>query len=229
MSHYAVAVFSNIDNSYEFDRLMEPYNECDKRYYTFQPVPEQEIKEKYKKFLINNPGRNDTYDEFIKERDYQIVDGQYGYYNNPNGFYDYYTLDGKSYLFDPKPNEELEGNFYRKNQIDFLAQNKREAKHAAAFWDDYVVKDKKKINAFYTREYYLDRFKTKEQYVEEMTYTVPYAFVTPDGKWHAPGIVGWFACSNETAESYNEYFKEWKAFISDININPYVSILDCHI
>lgn len=229
MSHYAVAVFSDIDDIYEFDRLMEPYNECDKRYYTFESVPYQKIKDSYERFIINNPDSNKSFDAFIKDYGYQVVNDQFGYYCNPNGFYDYYTIDGKSYLFEPKKKEKMEGNFYRKNQIDFLKQNKSDMKHAAQFWEDYVVKGKRKVNAFYTREYYLERFKTKEQYVEEMTYTVPYAFVTPDGKWHAPGTMGWFACSDETAESYNEYFEKWKTFITDTSSNPYVSILDCHI
>lgn len=228
MSHYAVAVFSDYDDSYEFDRLMEPYNECDEKYYTFNPVPKEEINRRYEKHKINNPDTIITFDEFVKDYGYKIVNGQYGYYCNPNGFYDYYTLDGKDYLFEPKRKEKLNGNFYRKNQLDFLKKSTEDAKQAAQFWDDFIVK-KKKINTFYTREYYIERYKTKEQYVEEMSYTVPYAFVTPDGKWHAPGTMGWFACSNETTESYNAYFDEWKAFITDASSNPYVSILDCHI
>ena len=57
---------------------------------------------------------------------------------------------------------------------------------------------------------------------------MPYAFITPDGKWHAPGRVGWFAISDESADDWNKYVEEWDAFLASDG-NPYVSIVDCHI
>lgn len=56
----------------------------------------------------------------------------------------------------------------------------------------------------------------------------PYAFVTPDGVWHSPGTVGWFATSDDTKESRARYDEEWKEYINN-NDNPYVSFVDMHI
>lgn len=66
MSHYTVAVFSNIPEDKAFDELLAPYDE-------------------------NIP-------------------------NNPNAKYDYYSLGGKDYIFDPKPNQRMARGcfFYRK-------------------------------------------------------------------------------------------------------------------
>lgn len=56
----------------------------------------------------------------------------------------------------------------------------------------------------------------------------PYAFVTPDGVWHSPGDVWFFACDTSTEESRKKHDDEWTAYI-DSQDNPYVSFVDCHI
>ncbi len=56
----------------------------------------------------------------------------------------------------------------------------------------------------------------------------PWAYITPDGTWHAPGTVGWFATSDETEESRAAYNAEWKAYV-ECDDNPWVCFVDCHI
>ena len=97
MSHYAVAVFSD---DCDFDRLLEPYNECDKLYYVFKEVPYKDIVKEFDSFMVNNPKW--TLEMFIENEGYVNENGKWGYWHNPNGFWDYYTLDGKDYLFDMK-------------------------------------------------------------------------------------------------------------------------------
>ena len=65
-------------------------------------------------------------------------------------------------------------------------------------------------------------------YVVDGNWEYPYAFITPDGKWHAPGTVGWFATSDDTPESREAYLREWIAWIES-DENPYVNFVDCHI
>ena len=61
-----------------------------------------------------------------------------------------------------------------------------------------------------------------------MTSSAPYAFITPDGIWHAPGDVGWFGVSDEGPESLDRHIEEWQAFLNSPD-DPYVSFVDCHI
>lgn len=231
MSHYAVAVFTNTDSAYEIDSLMEPYSESDERYFTFHPIDIEEEYKRYKTFLKDNPDSNYSFAEYLDYSGYKKQDDQYGAYYNDNATYDYYTIDGRDYMYEPKPGEKLEDGqqFYRKNQLDFLHVDQEDLKEQTEFWENFVEGKKKNTNSYFKREYYLERYGTKEQFVKEATYNVPYAFVTPDGVWHAPGKVGWFACSDETKESFNAYLDEWLKYILDTSINPFVSILDCHI
>ena len=186
MSHYTVAVFSNIPEDKAFDELLAPYDE-------------------------NIP-------------------------NNPNAKYDYYSLGGKDYIFDPKPNQHMARGcfFYRKNQIDYSSsQECFSPEEAIRAWEFFVEEKEPKEGEtkpfqFFSKEYYLEKYGTKEQFVSDMCECVPYAFVTPDGVWHSPGDMGWFAIDNSTIESNRKYRDEWHEWINSKD-NPYVSFVDCHI
>lgn len=71
------------------------------------------------------------------------------------------------------------------------------------------------------------RFRKDQLKVTENS-MIPYAFLTQDGVWHAPGIVGWFGCSTETDEQFEEYKKEFEEYLKTEPIE-YVSFVDCHI
>jgi len=59
---------------------------------------------------------------------------------------------------------------------------------------------------------------------------ITYAVVTPDGKWHSQGKMGWWGIGNETKEQA----RNWDLNFYDHIIKPYLSnefsvtILDCH-
>lgn len=222
MSHYAVAVFSYKNN---FDELLKPYNENDRNYFEFIPVDYDKIKNDFAEFSKINPKW--TFKQYISEFGYFQRDGQWGYEENPHGYWDWYSLDGKDYLFDKKAGVEIK-QLYRKSDIDWFEPDKEAANEAAEFWDEFIDGDNEDIPSFWNREYYLDRYKTKEQYIKENRYVIPYAFITPDGVWHAPGRVGWFAYSNETADDANRYAQEWEEWINSVD-DPYVNLVDCHI
>lgn len=223
MSHYAVAVFSD---DKDFDRLLAPYSESDESLFQFFPKTDEEIRESWNKFHEQNPKW--TFEDF-RNMNYKQRDGQWGYWYNPNAKWDWYSLGGKAYLFELRDGFHLVAN-PRKN--DYLwREPDEEARHDAEdFWDSYIEGDDLPPNppGLYRREYYLERFGTKEQYVKECETTVPYAFVTPDGVWHAPGDVGYFGMSDENADGMNRYLEEWNRFL-DSDSNPYVSLVDCHI
>ena len=226
MSHYAVAVFSDDG---DFDRLLAPYNENGKEYYVFEPVGMENIVEKYKKFKQENPSW--TLDMYINEFGYVEHEGQWGYWHNPQGYWDWYSLDGKDYLFDIKDDVELpDGAWdYRKNDYDWYPDTEDDIKEYAEFWDRYIDGDEEDgYPSIWNRNYYRERYKTRKQYLKEMSRTLPWAFITPDGVWHSAGTVGWFAESDETAEDANRYAKEWDEWIAS-DANPYVNLVDCHI
>ena len=113
----------------------------------------------------------------------------------------------------------------KKSDYDWYKNKPLSAKKLREKWKEYSVNG----DGWYKADYYLRRYGTEQQFIEEMRRPpVPYAFVTPDGVWHAPGRVGWFAMSDETAESMNKYYKEWCDFI-DNGPDCYVSLVDCHI
>ena len=230
MSHYCVAVFSNSSNNRSFDELLAPYSETDEKYFKFVPVENPTAK--YEKYKNAHPESPIGFDEYFEDYcGYTVENGVYGRRCNPNAKWDWYTLDGKDYMFDPKEGETTEEYRYRKNQLNFRPEV--DVRKQSAFWDHYVNGEPISegidgIPPFFRKEYYLRRYGTKEQFLKEMSIVYPYAFVTPDGTWHSPGDVGWFGCSDENAETMNSYLEEWFKFLEDPS-NPYVSLVDCHI
>ena len=57
---------------------------------------------------------------------------------------------------------------------------------------------------------------------------IPFAFVTPIGKWHERGKMGWWACvSNEKAT--DNWKSEFKEFLDNLDEDTIVTVVDCHI
>lgn len=107
---------------------------------------------------------------------------------------------------------------------------------AARFWDLYVEgqdpqtdEDREMIKfVWYTREYYLDHYKTKENYVRACSTFTTYAAVTKDGVWHQQGEMGWFGMSSGDDEvAWADGYK--KLIFDDADDDDYITIVDCHI
>ena len=112
----------------------------------------------------------------------------------------------------------------------------------AAFWDEYVlgkipegVEDEDKYLhdrfgfIFYRREYYLEFYKTKEEYVRRMGLWSTYA-VLDDKGWHEPGAMGWWGCSDSTPESKKDWEDNFRSrFIDTLDPEDHVVVIDCHI
>lgn len=86
-------------------------------------------------------------------------------------------------------------------------------------------------NGYYTEEYMRERYPPEAEYIRRETLFQTYAVITPDGVWHAPGEMGWWAMSSETPDQA----RTWQDSYYDRFIKPaidngwYITIVDCHI
>lgn len=240
MSHYAVAVFA--DSPLDFHYLLEPYSETDKTYYTRHLVSENELRERYDKFLKQNPSWAEFgFDYYLEEMGYVREGDEICAYYNDNAKWDWYSLDGRYYMFDlkraarKKYNDDDFDGYFRKNDYNYTKPDPDyDPESDARFWELVVEEQplrdgESKPFHLYGKQYYIDRYGTKERFMKACKKVYPYAFVTPDGVWHAPGEVGWFAVDDSTPESLDQYHDEWDKYIKDKSVNPYVSFVDCHI
>lgn len=74
-------------------------------------------------------------------------------------------------------------------------------------------------------------FPCEEDYINCAPLFSTYAVITPDGKWHAPGHMGWFGVSTETPKQKRAWHLGYhNRFIKPaFENNWYLVIVDCHI
>ena len=163
---------------------------------------------------------------------------------NPNSKWDWYDIGGrwkgKLLLKNGAPADSAPAGLVDWDAL-FSSAPAVAAKNAA-FWDEYVlgkipagVKDTEKyLNGkfgflLYRREYYLEFYGTKEEYVRRMSLWHTYAVVDEKG-WHEPGKMGWWGCSHATAESKKEWEDSFRSrFIDTLDPEDQVFLVDCHI
>lgn len=73
--------------------------------------------------------------------------------------------------------------------------------------------------------------KPERLYVEaERAQAVPgYALLTLDGRWMAPGQMGWFGCSSDDESSRIGYWEAANAYIDSLPDSAWLIAVDCHI
>lgn len=227
MSHFRVAVFS--DKPDDFDILLAPYNEADEEYFSFVPLSEEKLawlRDFHKKHYPN-----DSFEEFLTSEGYinSEEDGSIGFMANPDGKWDWYTLGGGDWQFDKLPNAGDDGrkNDYRYTERDY---SERMSKKTYARMVTIVKNGEDPFGTISKEEAerFLEDYPDEELYLLTRKWNYPYAFITPDGEWHCPGTVGWFAVSDDTPESLRKYINEWAAYVTS-DANPFVCFVDCHI
>lgn len=184
---------------------------------------------------------------------------RFGRYCNPNAKWDWYEIGGRfagSLRLKPGIPKESQPNFSwgwdeksrtkmmekpqvdsaRIKDIDWDYMNRDDGK-AARFWELYIEGDEPKSekdnemikHVFYKRSFYLDRYKTKENYVKCETSFSPWA-ILKDGKWMEKGSMGWWGMSGES----NEEAVKWELgfydeFIKGLPDDTLITMVDCHI
>lgn len=210
MSHYSVAVFCR-GGERDVESLLAPYDEN-------KQCPHYIPKEK----IISN-AREDFKD---------ILNGPYAQYlNNPkqcaeDWTYSYFDFISKEF---PKRINWGDEDFYR-HAIKNV--NQEYIMPDGSVYDTYNPASK--WDWWYPRAW-TDGFPTNGALVKDidkgvLNRVVTYAVVTPDGVWHAPGEMGWFACSTETDDEWDEWRAHYKErFIDTADPNWFMVLIDCHI
>jgi hypothetical protein len=72
---------------------------------------------------------------------------------------------------------------------------------------------------------------TRDEYVQQQRdRAVPgYATVRADGRWMAPGRMGWFGMSDDDPDSYAYYVREANKYLDSLPQDAFLVALDCHI
>lgn len=121
--------------------------------------------------------------------------------------------------------------------IEFAKMNEGKAEEALREWELYVEKqepinDKEKSmvdDNIWNKEYYIERYGTKENYVNFESKFHTFALVDKTG-WYEKGKMGWWGFDSATAESTNKFFEFFQNYIANpINQEKYMVIVDCHI
>lgn len=182
-----------------------------------------------------------TVDEYAEENDYiyDEASNSYGYMRNPDSKFDYFGIGGRwGGSLRIKPEYVENAPIIDSVPLAWVdtSPDSEKYKRAIREWEIIVEKkpvmdDEKTPFSLFGAEYYLDQYKTKENYANSEAAFHTYAFVTPDGKWHEPGRMGWWAMANATYESRNAYNAEFEKTIEELRNDPdiWITILDCHI
>ena len=158
---------------------------------------------------------------------------------NPNSKWDWYVEGGRwaGHLRLKEADEygSMTTDSAFAEEIDF-SPNKEEYDSALRFWELVVegaepqTEDEKNVFSFYNKNYYLERYSSKEEYATRCAAFTTWAVLTPDGIWHEPGQMGWFGCHNASSEEERDFFDNYYKFIEKaIENNWLVTVVDCHI
>ena len=232
MSHYAVAVFHREDQ--DVNELLAPYDENIEvepyiRYTRDEAI--KEGKERYK----NEPNMTDAdyYSQIASMYDDDMIDddGNLLTTYNPDSKWDWYRIGGRFCDLLETYATVLEwfdgySDSAKVKNIVFTTDKEMYDRYIEE-WDD-IMNDI--ADTWYTKEYYQEFYDSAEDYARRSSEFNTLAVVTPDGKWHEKGSMGWFGVSSETPEEARDWDRNYRdRFIDTADPEWILTIVDCHI
>jgi len=175
--------------------------------------------------LLKLPKNSVSFDEMMRGKEHEELDYLRGEKSpfmeyDPYESQDYILADSariKDIIIEPDADEVMKRKLFWEIKIDGRTpENERE---------DEINKE----YMFYKKEYFIEKYKTKEKYIDLTTRFQTHAVITKDGDWIEPGVTGWFGtdASNEDEEIYlNNYYK---LVFENAEDDDYITIVDCHI
>ena len=223
-----------------------------KKYYSNYYLKYLEDKEKYEEENKDNKGHliyiseifpkvyamtdEELYDYLIGEYEYDLdTEGNILSTYNPLSKWDWYVEGGRfSGLLKLKETGKCVDSANAQD-VDF-SLDEESFTDAIRFWEvciegqEPLTDREREYRLIYKKEYFIDRYGTKEEYARRMGSFSTWAVLTPDGKWHEPGQMGWFGCSSASEEDEKKFFKEYPKFIEEaVKNNWCLTVVDCHI
>lgn len=254
MSHFTVGVITR--DPCNVDYLLRPYDENGTDYYIKELYMS---KEDYINSYKNEHPDTTLTDEQIYATANDMYtgieeDGIYDYYN-PDAKWDWYEIGGRwpNSLKVKKDAQFNMGGHYGKMgtpegkgryrwvdaaplcEIEWDLMNTispEQKKKASEFWDKYVLNQDPSYDAkfAYKREYYLDRYKTKEEYIKRTNIFTTHDLLVEDRGWITVGDMGWFGCDGSTYDSETDYIKQFYDIVKAPEYQNYwFVVVDCHI
>lgn len=126
-------------------------------------------------------------------------------------------------------------NVAKIKEIDFNYASPEDKKYNEMLWEKVVEgkhQDNHELFIFYDKDYLLDRYKTKENFVKSVTEFRTYAILTPENgsTWYEPGQMGWFGMSDATLDEEREFSENYFKILNVEKYKDYyLTIVDCHI
>lgn len=233
MSHFGVLVIH--DENTDIEELLAPYEESLK-VAPYQVFTRQEaidfVRKKYPKFKKSTDEECWNYlaEHYEADKDGNLFDD-----SNPNAKWDYWDTEEEWLNILRLKNGEMV-NSAKLKDIDF-SSDPEEYQRALRFWD-IVVEDKplkpgeeKGLPMYYWKpEVYKELYGDRETFAKLKSSFTTFAVITPNGIWHEPGTMGWWAMDNGTPESHYKWERDfYKNFIEGENEEMIFTMVDCHI
>lgn len=236
--HFITAVIVDEPKLSLVEEALEPYQEdytddCPSKYKKFHSVYEK-CKNRYDKENEATKTAYPTLKKYIEEvcgYEYDKKMKDYGYWENPNGKWDYYNICPQGTFERYKPATE-DNAFVQIKDFSKCYNAIDKYEDYIRFWE-IVVEGKPlkegEVEPFnlYSKEYYIENYRDKDNFATLNVAAHCWAFIF-DGNWYERGemnILGGYV----TKESIIEYIRIWKRVINDPkNQNKYIAIVNCH-
>lgn len=250
MSHYAVAVFTKEGQSLE--ELMEPFYEgIEVEPYIAKTKQEiiqeaKDLKESISKRLEENKLEPSDWQQEIldcktdeefyqaniyEDEEYDEEGNRLSTYN-PDSKWDWYEVGGRwSNMLTTIDGEKVDKCLIKHLN---LTPDKESYDKAIRFWELVVeeqpLKEGEKMPFnMYRKEYFINRYETKENYANIQSQLCTYAVLMPNGEWFEPGKMGWWGVSLSEMDAQKEWDKNYHKFFEQAEDDWTVTIVDCHI
>ena len=227
MSHYDVAVIHRADQSV-YD-LLAPYNEAEEVEACLLYTREEAIEYARKRFTGMESLADDECWSAVAQGYHTDDDGNIYAMYNPQSKWDWWDTGGQYAgmlrVGDMRVDEARIGD------VDF-SPDMEKYEMALRWWDTNVdVKPDDDADELpHDSKPYVRRYVDREAYARHVAAFSTYAVVTPDGEWHAPGVIDWFGLSSETDEEWIDWCKNYvRNFIEPADPDLIITIVDCNI